>query len=316
MSTNDRAVLDGFLSGHSNQLSNSADAFIAEKILPPVSVNETTGKIAGYGDEHLRIVNTVHRGKGKYLEVDTQTYTSDTYEIIDHGLTEIITENMLRNVITPYNVDIDVTAALTSLQIIGKEKALADTLTSAAIITQGVTLSGNNQYNNIVHADSTPIQDAIAAKVAVKDNSGVMVNTAIMNWEVAENLRFHNAFVTYLGYKDMRPGGLSYEEVARALGVKKILIGSATYNTAKRGQAASYANIWGNDIVYAHIADNLELRQKTLGVEVRKSGTQPRQVYRWNNNEPVGSHTVAVLDNYDQLLLNPECAYLLQDVIS
>lgn len=316
MTVQDGAILDQFLTQHSNMLTNDPAGFLAEKILPSVGVGPTTGKIAGYGGEHLRIVNTVHRGKGDYLEVDTFTTSSQTYDITDHGLYEIVTENMMRNAITPYNADLDVTLALTSLQQLAKEKALADTLTSASVITQGVTLSGNAQYHNRDHADSDPIGDLIAAKAAVKDNSGMLVNTAIMNWEVAENLRYHGQLLDRMGFKDQRPGGLTDAELANALNVERVLIGKATYNTAKRGQTDAFANVWGNDIVYAHIASNLALRQKTLGVEVRKNSTAPRQVYRWNNNMPVNSHSIAVLDNYDQLILNATCAYLIQDVIA
>lgn len=316
MTTQDGSVLDAFLTQHSNMLLNTDDMFIAEKILPAVPVGPTTGKIAGYGSEHLRIMNTVHRGKGEYLEVDTQVYSSQDYEIVDHGLKEIVTENQQRNAITPYNALLDVTMALSSIQQLAKERALAVSLTDPAIITQGVTLSGNSQYDNLDHADSNPIEDGILAKATIKDASGKIPNVAIMNWEVAENLRFHDQFVHFLGWREMRPGGLSNQELAFALGVQQVLIGKATYNSAKRGQTDVFANVWGNDLIYAYVSPNLQLRDKTLGVEVRKSGTSPRQIYRKPNDEPINSTKITCLDNYDQLILNATCAYLIQDVIA
>lgn len=316
MTTQDGSVLDGYLTRHSNMLKNDPMDYIAEQILPAVPVGPTTGKVPGYGSEHLRIVNTVHRGKGEYMEVDTQVYSSDNYEIVDHGIKEIVTENQQRNAITPYDALLDVTASLTSLQWLAKEKALADTLTGGVVITQGTTLSGNSQYNNRNHSDSDPIGDAVTAKDTVRTASGKVPNVAIMSWAVAENLRFHNQFVEFLGWKDMRPGGLNYQELAFALGLDRVLVSKAIYNTAKRGQTDSFADVWGKDIVYAYISPNMQLRDKTLGIEVRKSGTAPRQIYRAAHDEPINSTKITCLDNYDQLILNAECGYLLQDVIA
>ncbi len=316
MTTNDRSVLDTFLTGHSNAFVNPDDWYIAEKILPPVSVGQTTGKVAGYGTEHLRIVNTVHRGKGEYLEVDTQVRSSQDYEIIDHGLKEIITENDRRNAISPYQVEIDVTMALTSMQMQAKEKALADTLFSPSVITQTTTLSGNAQYSERDHADSDPVGDKIVASAAVKDATGTIVNAAVMNWETYQNLRFHHQLLDKLGYKYDRAGGMSLQELAFALDLEKIFIGKATYVSSKRGQTDTFANIWGNHLLYCYIAPQIGLRQKTLGIEVRKNKTSPREVYKWANKEPVNSDTISVLDNYDQLILNATCGYLIQNAIA
>ncbi len=315
MSTNDRAVLDRFLTQHSNGLFNEASDFIAEQILPAVGVGPTTGKVPGYDSDHLRIVNTVHRGKGEYVRIDSGAKNSSNYEIVDHGLTHVITDNDRRNATTPFDAQKDASIMLTSLQALAKEKALADVLTGGSVITQGATLSGNAQYAKRSHADSKPIEDRLTAFNTVEDAAGVTPNVAIMNQKVARALRFHGQLMEALGYKDHRPNGLTNDELAKALEVDRVLIGKAMYNSAKEGQTAVLSPVWGNDLVYAHIAPNLELRQKTLGIEVRKDKTSPRAVYKWMNKEPIDSETICVTDNYDQLILNATCAYLLQDVI-
>lgn len=307
------AITDKFLSGASNMLVPTG--FIAESILPAVSVKETTGKVANYGNGHLRIENTVHTGEGPYARVDSITRGSDAYDIEDHGLQGTITDNDFRNVEDPYDARLDETLALTTHLALGKEKALADALQDPAIITQGATLTGNAQYNNRTHADSDPIGDMQTARDTVLDSTGTLINTAIMSTKVYNALRFHETLISSLGFTDQRPGALSRQELAQALELDNIFVGNAIYNSAKQGQTAVLANVWAKDLIYATIGLPA-LRQKVLGWEIRKSGTTPRQVVRQKNFTPVGSEEVAVTDNYDQLLLNATCAYLVQDVIA
>lgn len=316
MSQVDRAIIDMFLTNHSNGLFNDTNDFIAERILPAVPVKETTGKVPNYGTDHLRIVNTSHIGKGGYLEVDTITRGSDTYDIQDHGLTTTVTQREKDNVQRPYDALIDATTVLTSMQMLAKEKALADSLQDPTIITQGTTLSGNSQYDKKDHADSDPIEDSLTAKETIRSACGRKPNTIITSDTVADRLRVHSQLLDALGFKESRPGGLTDQELARALGVDQILIGSAVYETAKQGQTSSLADIWAKDLIYAVIAPRIELRQKTLGIEVRKNAKAPRRVRRWNLNEPEGATKVNVLDDYDQLILNAECAYLIQDAVA
>ena len=316
MGTQNRAFIDQLLTQHSNGLFNDDMGFIAEQILPMVAVRETTGLVPAYGTSHLRLVNTVHVGVGKYARVDTQVLSSSTYEIIDHGLVEVLTDNVRRNTPTPFDAEIDITTALTSMQHLGKEKALADLLFSTATVTQNTTLTGNNRYNNRSHADSTPIEDRDVAFAAVEDAEGVTPNVAVMNRKTARALRTHQQLLDSLGFKSARPNGLSMTELANALDVDRVLIGDAKYESAAEGQTSSLANVWGNDLAYVYVAPNLGLRQKTFGIEIRKSGTTPREVRKWTLNEPKDAMAINVLDNYDQNILNVNCAYLIKDAIA
>lgn len=307
------AITDKFLTSASNMLLPAG--YISEMILPAVPVKETSGKVANYGSGHLRIENTVHIGEGPYARVESITRSSDSYSIEEHGLQGTITDREFRNVEKPYDARIDETLALTTHLWLGKEKALADTLQDPSIITQGATLTGNAQYNNRDHADSNPIEDMQTARDTILDAIGVSPNVAIMSRKVFNALRFHDQLINSLGFKFNRSGSLSGAELAMALELEQVFVGDAVFNSAKQGQTAVIAQVWGKDLIYAKIGPPA-LRQKVLGWEMRKTGTTPRQVVRKKNFTPIGSEEIAVTDNYDQLILNAECAYLLQDVIA
>ena len=312
MQTQDGAIVSKLLTNVSNGY--IPFGYISEEILPPIHVAQTTGKIGKYTNNHLRIVNTIHKGKGDYRQLESITVDSDNYDIEDHGLFDIITENDMRNFEAPFDAERDTTMALTTALWLCKEDARATTLTDGAVITNGVTLSGNSQYDEIEHADSTPLQDKLVADASIEDNIGVPSNVAIMNPKVFRALRFNRQLLSYLGFTRARPNGMTGDELARALELDRILVGHAMKNTAEEGQADSLSFVWPNDVIYARI-EKPGLMQKTLGFEIRKSGTKPRQVHKFKPTMPVKSRGIIVTDNYDQILLNTDAAYLIQDAI-
>jgi len=307
------AITDKILTNTSNML--VPDGFVAEDILPVIQVKETTGKLANYGNGHLRIVTTVHTGEGGYRRIDATARGSDTYSVEDHGLQGTITKATFRNVEKPYEARLDETLNLSLALRLEKEKGLADVLTDTATITQNVTLSGNSQYNNRSHADSTPIEDFNTARDTMLDAMGASPNVAIMPEKVYNAFRMHGQLLDSLGFKYNRKGGLTGQELAMALELDKIFVAKAIYNSAKQGQTDVIAPVWGKHVVYAKIGKPA-LRQKVLGFEVRLNGESPRSVTRQKNFTPVGSEEIAVTDSYDQLLLNAECAYLIKDAIA
>jgi hypothetical protein len=313
MQTTSGAIVSKLLTTASNGY--FPKGFIAEEILPAVYVPQTTGKIGKYSNNHLRIVNTVHEGKGPYRQLEAITVSSDTYDIENHGLYDIITDKDMRNYEAPFDAEMDTTLALTLAHLIGKEYGLASALTNPSVITQGTTLSGDAQYNNIDHADSDPLVDKIVADNAIEAVCGAPSNTAIMSSKVFRYLSRHKKILGALGFTQYPPMGISKEQLATVLQVEKVLVGSAMYNSAKEGQADSLVSIWGKDLIYARIIDP-QLREKTLGYEMRLTGTAARAVYKYNPVQPVNSKGVIVTDNYDQLILNATCAYLIQDAIA
>ncbi len=313
MQTQSGAIVNKLLTGASNGYFPTG--FIAEQILPAVYVPQTTGLIGKYSNNHLRIVNTTHEGKGSYRQLEAVTVSSDSFNIEDHGIYDIITKKQMANFEKPFDAETDTALALTLAHFISKEYALASTLQNPSIITQGTTLSGNAQYNNLDHADSDPLGDKIAADNAIEAAVGGPSNTAIMSMKTFRYLSRHEKILKALGFTNYPTMGVSMAQLATILQVDRVLVSDAMYCSSVEGQTEVLSPIWGKDIIYARIFAPA-LRQKTLGYEMRLTGTMPRSVSTYNPPMPVGSKGVIVTDNYDQLILNAGCAYLIQDAIA
>lgn len=287
---------------------------ICEQILPKLSVKETTGKIGKYGNSHLRIVQSVVGGKGKYRQVDSVTRSTTGYEIEGHGLVDIVTKEDYRNVLAPFKAEEDVTLAVSTILWIEKEKALADQLSSTSVLTQNTTLVGADQWNE--HVSSAPLDDITTAHLAVYDGCGEEANTAIMSKRVWEYLSYHPQFLDALGFKENRPGGLTEQELAKVLKVDKLLIGKMKYNSAKEGQTDVLSDVWGKDFVLAVCPNSPAIGQVSLGYHLGYDGEQPRKVYKQSLFNPPGATEILVEDSYDQLLVNVNAAYLIKNAVA
>lgn len=300
-------------------LTEASSAYIpegckADEILPTLKFDQYTGKLGSYGKSHLRIENSVVGGQGKYRQVETITYSTQGFEIEGHGLTDIVTKRDYKNVKLPFKAENDKQMGISTVLMLEKEKGLADSLTSTSIITQNTTLSGTSQLSDYTNSD--PIAKVQAAKAAIKAGCGAVANAVIMDYDVAEVLRYHPQLLDLLGFKFNRPGGLTDSEFARALGVQKVIIPNAMYNSAKEGQTDVLASVWGKHMVFAVLPDKAAPMQVSLGYNIRLDDGQPRKVYKQPLFNPPGSTELLVEDEYDMLLSNVAAAYLIKDAIA
>jgi len=239
-----RALVDKLLTNVSQAY--VPEGFVSEMILPQLKVVQSSGKIGKYGNQHLRIVSTLMGGKGKAKRVEIRQYSSDAYFIEPHGLEDVIAVEEYDNVEAPFDIESDVTMQLTTLLWMGKEKALADTLTDSGIMTQNTTLAGVTQWSDYVNSD--PIGDIRTAKKTIRDNSGAKADMILMDENVADVLRYHPKILRNLGFADNRAGQLTDQDLAKAFNVKRFIVADVVYNSAKEGQADSLTPLWGKSI--------------------------------------------------------------------
>lgn len=307
-----KAQIDKFLTMASKGL--QANGLIADQILPVVNVKQDSGKLAGYGNQHLRIVNTVYGGRGKAPRFESITRSSDSYYVEDHGLEGLVTPADYRNVEEPYDAEKDEVMGLISVLRLSREKSMADNLGSTSVLSRNTTLSGTSQFSDYVNSD--PLAKFKTAQESVYDGCGVAPETAIMSWKVFNTLSYHPGILEALGFTMNRAGTLKEAELASAMKVERVLIGAPKYNASAMGQTDSLSDVWGKNIVMAVLPKSAQKFQVALGYSVRRIGEQPFQVSKWEENNPRGATGILVTDAYDDLLSNVNAAYLIKDAIA
>lgn len=312
MSTQMKGIVDPLLTNVSSAY--VPDGTIADTIFPNLKFSQYTGKLGSYGKNHLRIENTVIGGKGKYRQVESIVRNTSSFEIDGHGLSGMVTKQDYKNVIDPFDAEKDETMGLSTILLLEKEKGLADSLSNTSVLTQNQTLSGTSQFSDYSNSDVVSIINA--GKTAIRNGCGAIANTVILDYAVAQVLRYHPQLLDLLGFKFARPGGLSDQELAKAFGIDNILVPNCMYNSAKEGQADVLASVWGKHIIMAQIPKSAQKYQISLGYNIRLDDGSPRKVYKQPLFNPPGSTEILVEDEYDMLLSDVTAAYLIKNAVA
>jgi hypothetical protein len=307
-----KAQVDKLLTNVSLQV--PSQGLVADELLPKLIVDQYTGLIGKYGDEHLRAEQDLGGGRHEYRRVDPIDYKAGhPFSIQDHGLEDLVTKRDLKNVEDPFAAESDKVLGLTQKVMINKELKLANLLTSTTVLTNNVTLSGNSQFND--YANSQPLTVFKNAHESHINKVGVMANSAVMSLAVFNTLKYHPQILEKLGYNQVRAGLLSKEELARAMDIDNLYVASGIINTAKKGQTSSISAIWGKDIVFYFKPQGPAKGQISLGYKLNLRGEETRQVRKYFIDNP-GATALIVEESYDFQVTMPEAGYLIKNAIA
>lgn len=308
-----KAVVDKLLTNVSQMY--LPEGYISESILPELAVKQKTGKLAGYGNNHIRIVNTLMGGRGRAARFEPIVrQANELYSIESHGLEGLVTEDDYDNNEEPFDAEKDETTGLTSALWTGKETGIASALTDTSVLTQNLTLvEATDKYSDYVN--SKPLENFRDGQNIILDGCGFMPNRAIISQKVFNVLRYHPAILRTLGFADNRAGTLTVAEVAHAIGVEMLHVGNAAYNQAKLGQPDALSQIWGNDIVMYYAPKTAAKYQTSFGYYMKMQKRGSRRVFKYSVNNPPNSTGIIVQDDYEFRLTNVKAAYLLKSVI-
>lgn len=306
-----KGYLDKALSGVSNGVFNKD--LIADLVFPKATSKNYTGKIGGYNHNHLLRQDTKMAGEALARRVNGVDYNFDAlFEIGQYGLSDVVTKRDYADVEDPFDAESDTTEALTSLMQIDKEVALSSVIFNASVITQ--TSSPAQKWNE---DDSTILTDIPTAKGTVRGSVRAIANACIIGYKLAEALKRSAVLMDALGYKYNRTGQLSNEELAKALDVESLLIGSASYNSAKEGQTASIVDIWNEESCLFYVKPNTTgKKQISLGYHISPVGSNGRKVYKSDINNPPESKLIVVTEDYVQKIMNVNAGYLFTNCLS
>lgn len=307
-----KAQVNKLLTNVSNGL--MPKGYISEKILPVLSVKQSTGIIGGYGLSHLRTSDDLIGGRAQARRADPIAYDlSQTYVIQKHALEGVVTQDDYDNVEDPFSAESDETLGLTHMILTNKEKQAADLLFNTTTFS-GKTTTPSTKYDNYTSSD--PLADFKTAHNAVLNNSGVPANAAIMSRLVANTLMFHPQLQDRLGFKYNGTGLLSDEQLKMCLGVDELIIADAPYNSAKEGQTDALSQIWSDGILFYVKPSAAAKYQVALGYHMKQISMANRQVYKYDLNNPVGATGIIVQDAYQFKLVNANAGYFLNDVLA
>jgi hypothetical protein len=178
----------------------------------------------------------------------------------DYGLDDPVPNKDVKNAEgTNYDPLAAAAERTTILVDLAREKRVADlyfTLNNY-LPSQRKTLSGSSRWSD--YAGSDPVTDILTAF----DNMLVRPNIGIVGRAVWTKLRMHPKVVAAVLNNSNGLGGASAagviqrKAVAELLELDDIYVGESFINASKKGQAASYARLWGKHAAFLRIDPNV-----------------------------------------------------------
>lgn len=238
------------------------DTMIADQLLPSISVGKQSDKyyIVEKG-AFLRIPNTLRAPRTAARRVEFEV-SSDSFYAHNYALAA---ENAMEDM---SNADIAVQLRQNSTRLVttnlkkDQEVRVANLVTSISNVGSGVQLAGVNKWND---SGSDPIADITTGHAFVRQATGLRPNVAVIDEDTLMIVRRHPLLLDM--YKYTSGGELNDDQIRQVFKVNKMLVGSGIKENQIEGAAASsVTNIWGNNVLLAHVGPSTGLQSQTFGL--------------------------------------------------
>lgn len=294
--------------------STGEEEFIADALFPDVAVGKQSDKYYVIDKDRflalptagaLRAPKTVARKV--QFEVSSNSYFAHDYRLGN--------ENALEDLA---NADMAIRLRENSVRVVvselrrAQESRIANLVTSASNLGSGVLLTGTAKWNDFVN--SSPLSAINTGHAFIRSQTGLLANTAVIDWDTMQVVRRHPELLDL--YKYTSGGELAMQQLMDVFKVQRLLVGRGIQQNALPGGTSSMTNIWGNNVLLAHVETQTGLQTKTLGLRFswRPEGfplpfSVERQVFAG-----AGQPKVEVVETghfQDEKLVAPDLGYLI-----
>ncbi|WP_319775498.1 capsid protein [Breoghania sp.] len=250
-------VVDPVLTSIAIGYSNPAQAMIADRVLPRVSVGGEAFKWTEFPlGEAFTVPETEVGRKGQVNQVEFSGEERDG-SVRDYGLDAPVPQSDIDVAAAAraqgrsnYDPEQHATVMLTKLVELDREVRVATRVQDPAsyAAARRVALAGTDKLSDYANSDPIGVLDA-----AIDGTLIYRANTLVMGQPVWAKIKRHPKLVNAVKGNLTEEGIITKEQLADLLDIKEVLVGEAFVNTARPGQEAVLARAWGNSISALYI---------------------------------------------------------------
>lgn len=301
-------------------------AFIARQIFPEVPVSNDTFYYPVFDDAHVYRRTPTRYGHDASVNTLDFKVTKEVGKVEDRGLGANIDQKEVKQAGAIINAKTYKVEELLKAMALDLEIEIATMLRDTSVITQNETLVGAAQWTD---SSSDPQKYVIEKAATLRLAPNVMVPSKTVHDKLCVHPKVREAVKFTDAAYDL--DALS-AKMARYFGVKRYLVGEAFYDTSKEGQSQSLSYIWGDDVLLAHVAENVTpmMNEPSLGY-LPQMGSPPgpdgsvpaaEAMFRVYEGAPdprrgtgAGSMFVKVDASYKALLTAAKLGFLIKDAV-
>jgi hypothetical protein len=313
--------VDPYLTNLSIEYANRPDAFIGAKAMPRIN---TEGKLSGryrrfkkgsffrnYNGADMR--GSLQKSSRVIVELDTD----GTFACVRRALHDGFDEREAREYMSQgMSLDELAVRIVTDAILIAREVRIAALYCSSSILTNYSALTGNDRWDVYTSSSSDPFDDVTTMRNSIHSTTGMPMNTMIIGRQVFNKLQNHPYVIERIKYvMAATVKAITPQLLAAAFGVDQVLIGDVLYVTTKEGQTESLGYVWGKNVIGAYIDPNPTNKTRTLGLRASALDSDDVQFRQWNDETVTGTFVEGQIDE-DEVVVDANCGYLLQTVVS
>lgn len=285
---------------------------IADRVLPRVSAGYRFAYVEHDLAQGFTVPDTAVGRKGKPTEVEFKgrelTGQVETYALDDAIPLQDINASK-GSKINPVN---NATEYLTRLITLDREIRVAAMVFEASIYSASlrVQLSGSSQWSD---STSKPIDTIMTGLDAVIMRPNIMV----IGQQAFTKLSTHPEIVRACRSIGGDSSGIvKAQEIAALFGLEEVLVGEALVNTARKGQTASMARVWGKHCALIYQEKPAETRNATTFGFTAEAGTRKAGAMEDANIGAEGGMRVRVWEQVKEVIAAPSLGYFIQDAVA
>jgi hypothetical protein len=290
--------------------------FIGMQIMPVFEVVEQSADYPIIPIEALlKLQDTKRAPRTNYNRGDYEFETS-TYSCEEHGWEEPVDDVERKLYRRYFDAEEVATKRATDILLRNQEVRVQTIVQSTSVITN--TAAVTTEWST--SASCTPKSDVKTAKRALKAATGIVANVGICSEKVFENVMMSAELKSYLQYTN--PHLIETREAQRRLmalylDLEDILIGGSQYDSAKKGQSFTLADIWDDEyFTLARISrGGNNLREPVLGRTMLWTADSPEIIvteqYR---EEAIRSDIYRVRQYVDEAVIFSGAGYILSNI--
>jgi len=294
--------------------SDGTDEFIADMLFPSFGVAKQSDKYYTIEKDHFLMLPgdaALRAPKTKARRIEF-TVSSDSFFCDNYALANEESLENLANTDTAIRLRQNSVRLITSQLRRAQEQRIASMVTSISNVGSGVSLTGTNKWSDYVNSD--PIGDVRTAHAFIRNNTGLVANTMVIDWDTLQIIRQHPDLLDMFKYTS--GGEVNDSQLASIFKVGRVLVGRAIKNVGTEGQASSMGNIWGNNVLLAHTGAASGLQTATLGLRFQwqPAGFPAAFAVERNVESGAGSRKVEVIEaghHQDEKIVAGNLGYLI-----
>ena len=246
------------IKGHLNQLltnfsvgtaKNLDQSLIGEIVAPVQMVSNISDSYVIFGEEDLRLERSYYSDLAQIARVKWTESASD-FTCKEHALESDISWARMKNADGALRLERRHTIGLARKLKLEREKAVADKLFNVTTFTgKTAALAAADRWNVDT---SSPVSKISDKKETIRIASGIEPNTLVIGGAVWAGLRNHPDITSRVA--GLVAGTPATEaQAAAALGLDRIVVGRAIYNSATESNTASHAAVWGKYALLCYV---------------------------------------------------------------